>query len=117
MKLQTVMLTLMFTGLGRTNLCDGGSHEPNNSNQHSSGDLNSKQENHIMKFEMRLSIPPARFTYLFLIVQDAVEGLMKQAADEVDKQNVFNLPALFAKTIAKTCHCDIVSKFSIPGRS
>ena len=57
------------------------------------------------------------FTYLFLIVQDAVEGLMKQAADEVDKQNVFYLPALFAKTIAQTCHCDIVSKFSIPGRS
>ena len=79
--------------------------------------MNSKQENHIMTFEMRLSIPPARFTYLFLIVQDAVEGLMKQAADEVDKQNVFNLPALFAKTIAKTCHCDFVSKFSIPGRS
>ena len=50
-------------------------------------------------------------------VQDAVEGLMKQAADEVDKQNVFNPPALFAKMIAQTCHCDIVSKFSIPGRS
>ena len=48
---------------------------------------------------------------MFLIVQDAVEGLMKQAADEVDKQNVFYLPALFAKTIAQTCHCDIVSKF------
>ena len=111
------MLTQMFTGLGRTNLCDGGSHEPNNSNQHSSGDLNSMLENHIMTFEMRLSIPPARFTYLFLIVQDAVEGLMKQAADEVDKQNVFNPPALFAKTIAQTCHCDIVSKSSIPGRS
>lgn len=62
-------------------------------------------------------LSPAMFTYLFLIVQDAVEGLMKQAADEVDKQNVFNLPALFAKTIAKTCHCDFVSKFSIPGRS
>ena len=95
------MLTLMFTGLGRTNLCDGGSHEPNNSNQHSSGDLNTLLENHMIKFEMRLPIPPAMFTYLFLIVQDAVEGLMKQAADEVDKQNVFNLPALFAKTIAK----------------
>ena len=53
---------------------------------------------------------------MFLIVQDAVEGLMKQAADEVDKQNVFNLPALFAKTIAQTGH-HIVSKFSIPGRS
>ena len=66
---------------------------------------------------MRLSIPPASFTYLFLIVQDAVEGLMKQAADEVDKQNVFNLPALFAKTIAQTCYCDIVRKFTIPGRS
>jgi len=51
------------------------------------------------------------------IPQDAVEGLMKQAADEVDKQNVFNLPALFAKTIAQTCYCDIVRKFTIPGRS
>ena len=51
---------------------------------------------------------------MFLIVQDAVEGLMKQAADEVEKQNVFNPPVLFAKIIVQTCHCDIVSKFSIP---
>ena len=102
---------IIISGPGRANICDGRRNEPNNSYQHSTGDQHQANHHHhdydYVAIIMMMTVINTRdmiiitititcgflkmvfVTQLHMIVQDAVEGLMKQAADEVFIKRIF----------------------------